>query len=106
MCQMDARLAKADEGEASREGAQTLLAQLAERCRVGVDADVARGLQRTTATGSLPAGDEWASAWAAPLGALLQVSHLKLWLLASRCLSAGRCKTSLVHGMVLPGAVD
>lgn len=72
------RLAKAAaEGGEVVHDAQTPLAQLAERCRVGVDADVARTRQRTTATGSLPAGDEWASVWAEPLGAVLQVRHLE-----------------------------
>lgn len=58
--------------------AQAPLAQMAQRCRVGVDADVARGRQSTPAGSDLPAGGSWQSVWAAPLGTVVEVRSLQI----------------------------
>jgi hypothetical protein len=75
---MHVRLAKASiEVKAIMPDAQAPLVQLAERCRVGLDADVVQMRQSTAASGNLSTGGRWTSIWAAPLGAVLQVSSLQ-----------------------------
>lgn len=54
---------------------QPPLLRLAERCRVGLDADVADMQRRAADSGQQPRPGGQTSAWAAPLGLVMQVRH-------------------------------